>query len=463
MILLLRYSVLFVFILAFNLININNFSHSYYDSIRYYKGIKSIFTWKKIIIFLSLLTLNYLTINNFYLLCFSLPIFYIYIIYICKLCSIHFTRRSIILLITNSLITFLLFFKFIVFYPCVLIFSFALLPISNFLLLPYENKLQRNYIKAAKNKLNKYHVKIIGITGSFGKTTFKNYLYHLLKQKYHVLSYEENYNTLMGICKFINNSLNQDYDYLIIELGIDKNHGMLKFKQLLSLDIGVIVGVGKVHLSTFKNYENIINSKCEIDTLLKNDGILLINSNYQELNNYHFKHKVLTYKEKINHNNINTFQQISLNGVITLGKYLMLNNKQIEMFLNNLPIIKRRFEIKRIKNDIIINDSYNINFNSFIEDYKYMKQFKLFKIIITGGLIEQGKDFYNENVKLSKLIKNIDLLILITKKNNHPLLNEYEGKKIKVKNINEALKEIKKIKTDKIILISAKGEDYYIN
>lgn len=442
------------------------FIQGYYSPYRYFKASKEFFISIKYYFYYALLVitfiLSFFTRHYFYIL-YVINIYYFFII---PKPLIKYRRRGLTLFLFTSLILFPLI--FIEFFSCfLLIIGFFLIPLTNFILIPFEKNIQIKYIKQAKNKILKYNPKVIGITGSFGKTTFKEYLYALLKNKYKVLKSTGNYNTLMGLCKFINNELNENYDFLILEMGIDQNHGILKYRQLCSLDIAVITGIGKVHLSTFKNYNNIINSKCEIESLMKDKGMLFFNGEYLELQNHQFQKKNTPYYDEKEYqiNNLNKFQNMALNGIKKIGEYLNIEEKYFTYFLNNLPIIKRRFEIKKYQDIILINDSYNINPNSFNEDIKYMSNLSGTKIIITGGLIELGKDFYHENYHLGLKMKEIDYLFLITKNKGHPLAKayaKYNKHLYIIKNLNSCKKIIKNIKGKKIILLSAKGSDYFL-
>ena len=94
---------------------------------------------------------------------------------------------------------------------------------------PIEKIIQHSFIKSARSKLEKYKPKIIAITGSFGKTSTKEYLYEILKKYFRVIATPKSYNTVLGITSFINNNLNEKYDYIILDVGVDKKNGMNKF------------------------------------------------------------------------------------------------------------------------------------------------------------------------------------------------------------------------------------------
>lgn len=441
----------------------------YYSFKRYLKSAFSFFWEIKYYIYYLLICIAF--IISFFNELISYIFIYIanlYFFVIIPKIKLSYKRRGLFLFFLSTIIICLCsMYKYI--YHFLVFILFFIIPLSNLILLPFERKINEKYLKKAKQKIEQYNPIVIGITGSFGKTTFKEYLYACLKNKYKVLKSTGNYNTLMGLCKFINQELITNCDMIILEMGIDEPHGLLKYKKLCDLDIGVIVGVGKVHLSTFKTYENIVNSKCEIDLLIKDNGILFFNQNYDDLNNKIFKHKSIGYKKEIDiiNDKLNIFQINAINGIIKICKYLNVEDKYVNYFLRNVPNVSRRFDIKENQDMFLINDSYNINKLSIEEDIKYMNSLKGIKIIVTGGLIELGKDNKNANFELGLKMKKIDYLFLISRKKNHPLIQGYKnnnyGKFYIVNNTLQARKIIEKIEGKKIVLLSAKGSDFYVS
>lgn len=446
------------------------FIKEYYSFNRFIKGLLSQLICKKINIVLLILyfvlSIVNLMFNNFIIYILNTLICFYYIITFTKE-KIKIHARGIRLMIVSFIINLLLIFiDYYVSSIFIFIYPIFVLLIANIFLFPIESYIRNKYIKNARNRIDKASPIIIGISGSFGKTTFKNYLYHILKYKYNVLKSDGNINTLMGLTKWINNNLNSFYDVIIVEMGIDKNHGLKKFKKLFTLDVGVLTSVGKMHLSTFKSYDNIVNSKSEIDLLIKNDGKLFINNKYKDFKKKNYYHDVIYFDDKYNINKINNYQLTLFNGAIEVAKYLNIEEELINLSLKNIPLIKRRFEINKSRNMIVINDSYNSNYYGIVEAIKYMRKYDYYKIVITGGLIEQGKYYKIENYKLGFEMKDIDCLIIITNNKRHPLVNGYKkasfGKVFIIDSYNKINKIIDNIKGKKIILIGAKGSDFYV-
>ena len=103
----------------------------------------------------------------------------------------------------------------------VLLLAPLTLPIANVLMYPVEASFRQVFLRRAKQTLERANPTVIAITGSYGKTTTKEYLAHLLGARFRVLKTPKSYNTLMGVSKVINEILPTDhsYDYFIVEMG----------------------------------------------------------------------------------------------------------------------------------------------------------------------------------------------------------------------------------------------------
>ena len=147
---------------------------------------------------------------------------------------------------------------------CYLIYNLFCYWISFAISVLIEKLKQKYYIKKAKEKLKNYKTKTIAITGSYGKTSCKNYIYEFLKDKYNVLISPHSYNTLNGMLLTINKSLKPYHNYLILEIGVDEKKGMNKFINNFSFDYCAVTCIGYQHLSTFKTIDNIAKEKCKL-------------------------------------------------------------------------------------------------------------------------------------------------------------------------------------------------------
>ena len=150
---------------------------------------------------------------------------------------------------------------------------------GNILMQPIENALRRLYLRRAARTLEAINPKIIGITGSYGKTTTKSFLRDILSGRFHVYATPKSYNTLMGISLAINRDLADDYrtEYFISEMGAYVEGEIDRICRLTPPDIAIVTEVGPQHLERFGSLENIRKAKYEIVKNLPADGAAVLN------------------------------------------------------------------------------------------------------------------------------------------------------------------------------------------
>jgi UDP-N-acetylmuramoyl-tripeptide--D-alanyl-D-alanine ligase len=163
------------------------------------------------------------------------------------------------------------------------LFVFLLAPFAliagNLLMTPVEAFLRGQFINRARRTLEQNHPKIIGITGSYGKTSTKNYLTEILNGRFRALPTPKSYNTLMGVCITINDILAKDYgyDYFVVEMGAYIRGEIQRICQLTHPEISMVIEVGPQHLERFGSLENIAIAKYEIIKALPPDGVGIFN------------------------------------------------------------------------------------------------------------------------------------------------------------------------------------------
>lgn len=362
--------------------------------------------------------------------------------FINKINNIKLSKRLTIQLIVYVIIISLNFLilindKFIYFLLAYNIFAYY---ISFFISLFIEKIKQRYFINKAKQKLKQYNVKIIAITGSFGKTSCKNYIYELIKDNYNVLKSKRSFNTLNGILLTINNYLKPYHNILLLEIGVDEKNGMNKFIKNFSFDITAITCIGNQHLKTFKSIDNVFKEKSKLLLANKQCGIVNIDDDF--IKNCKIKNKItFSCKDssadificpfKSNQILIKIFKNKYITDTNLLGKHNLSNlalsiaacktlNIDDETIINKvskLKNVKHRLSTFSINQWLIIDDSYNSNINGFINALEVLSSFKEKKVIITPGIIEQD-DFSKTNYILASKIKECcDLILLV---NNPP-------------------------------------------
>ena len=152
-------------------------------------------------------------------------------------------------------------------------------PLANILMYPVEAALRQGYLSKAKAALQAAGPTVIAITGSYGKTTTKEYIAHLLGARYNVLKTPKSYNTLMGVCRVINQMLpsHEQYDYFIVEMGAYITGEIAAICRLTAPQISLVTAVGPMHLERFGSIENTAKVKYEIIEALPLDGAAIFN------------------------------------------------------------------------------------------------------------------------------------------------------------------------------------------
>ena len=402
-----------------------------------------------------------------------------------KLKEYHFSRRFCFLLVVSMILSLtlfnLLYFLFGDFIAILSLFicNYLGLILGSYILYPLEKVVAEYYITKARNKVNKNKYKVIGITGSFGKTSMKNMLYSLLKTKYNISFQNHNYNTLLGLAKYINTYVGDNDEILIVELGVDEVNAMKKFKKLFSLDLAIITSIGEMHLSTFKTLDNIIKEKMSVSSLLKEDGILLINKDdcgyvsgygnviYTTKEDLSFDESLpytLSLYDKLIETELYLEYQLSyLSVCLKVCELLSLEKEEILFGLKHIFIPDRRFKVIKSKKDIIIDNSYNSNEKGFKLSIDLINKYDCYKVVVTGGLFELGDKYITINREIGSYLKDVDLLILISENLNHPLKEGFmscsNNKCIQLNDFSKVNEIINQISVSKVILYTAIGSN----
>lgn len=150
---------------------------------------------------------------------------------------------------------------------------------GNILMTPVETFFRQRFINKARGVLGETHPVVVGITGSYGKTTTKTFLAHILNGRYKTYPTPKSYNTLMGVCLAINNDLAKDrsIEYFVCEMGAYIPGEIQQICDLTHPSISIVVEVGPQHLERFGSLENIAIAKYEIIKALPPNGVGIFN------------------------------------------------------------------------------------------------------------------------------------------------------------------------------------------
>lgn len=150
--------------------------------------------------------------------------------------------------------------------------------IANLINRPLEQAISRWYYNDAKRMLRSMpNLKIIGVTGSFGKTSTKHFLYRVLSEKYNVLMTPGNFNTTLGVVRTIREHLKPHHEIFIVEMGAKQRGDIKEICDLVHPTIGVVTSVGEMHLETFGSVDNVARTKFELIDALPEGGFGVVN------------------------------------------------------------------------------------------------------------------------------------------------------------------------------------------
>jgi len=292
-----------------------------------------------------------------------------------------------------------------------------------------------NSLKALQD-LSNYHrslfdTKVIGITGSNGKTTTKNLIYSILSQKYNVVKTKGNLNNHIGVPLSLLD-IKHDTDVAIIEMGANHIGEIKRLCEIAMPDIGLITNYGYAHLEGFGGFEGVVKGKTEIyEYLTENYGHFILNNddNLQVENckgdlaitfgsrkdsdfifdyikdNLFLKLKIDGYE--FNSNLYGDYNFSNLASSITIGKFLDLSNKEIQEGLNKFLNDSNRSEILIFDSNKIYLDAYNANPSSMLAAISNFENINTInKVLILGDMFELGKYSDQEHQKIVDFVAN---------------------------------------------------------
>lgn len=148
----------------------------------------------------------------------------------------------------------------------------------NALVSPLEKHISNGYVRDARHRLEAMpELTVIGITGSYGKTSTKNFLHALLSVKYNVLMTPESYNTTMGVVRTIRERMKPSHEIFLAEMGAKNVGDIREICELVSPKYGILTSVGEQHLETFGSLDAIVKTKFELADALPAGGCLFAN------------------------------------------------------------------------------------------------------------------------------------------------------------------------------------------
>ncbi|MBI5788372.1 MAG: UDP-N-acetylmuramoyl-tripeptide--D-alanyl-D-alanine ligase [Candidatus Schekmanbacteria bacterium] len=150
--------------------------------------------------------------------------------------------------------------------------------LANKFVMPLENCIKWRYFREAKQMVRKQtNLKVLAITGSYGKTSTKFFLHGMMSTGFPTLMTPESYNTPMGVTKIIRGELKSYHQFFVVEMGARYTGDIAELCRLTPPIMGILTAIGPHHLDTFGNLETIIKTKGELLKALPPEGVAVIN------------------------------------------------------------------------------------------------------------------------------------------------------------------------------------------
>lgn len=328
--------------------------------------------------------------------------------------------------------------------------------ISLFALKPCEIIISRYYINDARKILKSVGgLKVIGITGSYGKTSTKYILSRILSEKFNVLHTPESFNTPMGIVRTIREKMRADVEFFVCEMGAKEVGNIKEDCDIVLPDHGLITSVGPQHLETFKSIENVYKTKFELaDAVREKNGLIFANGDnaiikekadkniilYGSDNGFKYfaenisggrngaSFDIVLANEKISVTTklLGRHNVLNITGAAALAYNLGVPAKDIAFAISRLKPTEHRLEMKTsVFGSLMIDDAYNSNPEGCLEAVNVLNSFEgMQKVIITPGLVELGKKEYECNKALGHAAADVcDKIIFVGKERSKPMVD----------------------------------------
>lgn len=324
--------------------------------------------------------------------------------------------------------------------------------LSLYISLPVESAISRHFVNDAKKILAGHkNLKIIGVTGSYGKTSMKYALTTLLSEKYSVLMTPGSYNTTMGVVRTIREQLKSTHQIFVVEMGA-KNAGDIKeICDLVHPDFGVITSVGPQHLETFGTVDNVCRTKFELaDAVDEKGGTVFLNAGNEYIREYikkkkykntvtfgtadgaDFKAENISYSGRgaafsINGQRLSTsllgdYSAVNIAGAYAVASSLGVDKADIAAAVRKLKAPEHRLSLIKNPRYTVIDDAYNSNPAGAAAALNALSRFPERKILVTPGMVELGSEQERLNTEFGReAAGKADYIVLVGEKQAPPI------------------------------------------
>lgn len=351
--------------------------------------------------------------------------------------------------------------------------SWAIVMLANIILIPVEKHINNGFINDAKRILASMpDLKIVGITGSYGKTSTKHYLHRILSEKYDTLMTPGSFNTPMGVVRTIREHLKPYNEVFICEMGAKQKGDIKEICDIVNPEMGIVTAVGPMHLETFKSIENVQSTKFELVDALPQSGLAVINNDFEMCanrpvaNTNAVRYGVTNHKgadyvaENIHYSSQGTDFDIlgpdnwsihlstkllgecnvsDILAAVCIARALGVEDDKIKYAVASIERVEHRLSIKTTPGGVtIIDDAFNSNPAGSKMAVDVLAHFTDGKrIIVTPGMIELGSEQFNLNKVLGQHIgNNLDVAIIVGEYNRAALVEGVQSTDFDLSNLH---------------------------
>lgn len=328
------------------------------------------------------------------------------------------------------------------------------------LLSPVEKSINNGYIRDARNILAQMPgLRIIGITGSYGKTSTKHYLYRILSEQYETLMTPGSYNTTLGVVRTIRELLKPYHEVFIVEMGAKQPDDIAEICRIVHPRRGIITAVGPQHLESFKTIEAVQATKFELADALPSDGLVVVNNDFEMIASRPVSNvPCLRYAVKNTEGADYIARDISYSAAgtdftvirVSDGKELRLHTRlvgecnvsnllaavamavamgvpddRIVYAVSQIEHVEHRLAVKHISSDLtIIDDAFNSNPAGAAMALDVLAAMKPGgRVLVTPGMIELGDRQYELNADFGeKAAVSADTVIVVGQYNRDAIV-----------------------------------------
>ena len=386
-----------------------------------------------------------------------------------------FTKKIIFLFLICFLaeILLILYFSFV----WVIILTIIFIPLI-FLSFQIPSAIWRKILinKAEEKRLKFKNLLVIGITGSFGKTSTKEFLAAILSEKFSenkILKTKENQNSEVGISQCVLNNLKPEHEIFVCEMAAYNRGGIKLLCDIAKPKIGILTGINEQHIATFGSQENIIKTKYElIESLPRSQPQVVLRGlpiDTMAFFNARNKYCLELYQKTPHQNKFGTgqakirkflygenatfFGEENILGAIAVAKELGMQEEEISKAVERIENKFSGIQIKKGINGLnIIDATYSANPDGVIAHLEYLKSFSGRRVIVMPCLIELGKVSKEIHRRIGKKIAEVCDLAIITTKDYFKEIKQEAPNALLIKNPKEII-----VKAEKANIILLEG------